>query len=332
MWHWVQENTKGMSQAEISDWAKKHGIALKNLDKARAATNTAHTAAENKVRKSTPSMVLDAKAHKTGLNTLNGTRAATNTTHAATENGKKKATPTLSAEARDLKDKIGGLHNTKAATSTAHHAAENGVPKHTPTMSAEARDLKDKLAGGGGLNGTSAAASAAVSSYENGGQMGLSDIDAHISDLVTQLDALNNKKAYATLQFDLVDNVTGQLTMSLAAAEHKIAAAQAKGAEGGYFTKPTNMLIGEAGPEVLLPLRDQARSMQLLTRYAPELIRGPDALDTAVLRPKGSKSTTATTNGPVTGLNIENAVFQDGTDADLVAARMRSSLRLLGVT
>ncbi len=35
------------------------------------------------------------------------------------------------------------------------------------------------------------------------------------------------------------------------------------GAEGGIFTRPTTMLIGEAGKEVLLPLTDPARTLQL---------------------------------------------------------------------
>jgi hypothetical protein len=101
-------------------------------------------------------------------------------------------------------------------------------------------------------------------------------------------------------------------------------------AEGGYFAKATNAIVGEAGPEIVLPITDQARSMQLLTRYAPELVGSK--LDRMVLGPGGSSTSNTTTTGSVTGLNIENATFQSGTDADLVAARIRSSLRTMGVT
>ena len=40
-------------------------------------------------------------------------------------------------------------------------------------------------------------------------------------------------------------------------------------ARGGYFTRPTPALIGEAGPELVLPLDNPKRFAELMNRYAP---------------------------------------------------------------
>ncbi len=49
------------------------------------------------------------------------------------------------------------------------------------------------------------------------------------------------------------------------------------GAEGGIFTRPTNMIIGEAGPEVLIPLTRPSRARELYEQSGLDnLIRGGD--------------------------------------------------------
>lgn len=49
------------------------------------------------------------------------------------------------------------------------------------------------------------------------------------------------------------------------------------GADGGIFTRPTNMIIGEAGPEVLIPLTRPSRARELYEQSGLDnLIRGGD--------------------------------------------------------
>jgi hypothetical protein len=283
--HLVQENSKGHTQKEITAWAAAHGVALKNIDKARADTATRHEATENKVKKSQPEITLG----------THGVGAA-----------------------------LRGLNGTKAATNTHHSAAENGVTKSTPTMSAETRTLRDRLIGGGGLNGAIAGSRAHLDSSDNSGPRGLGPMADDITTLKDRLADLNGMVAVATYELHakvFADAQAKALIDNPILLNQKLNA----GAEGGYFNKPTSMLIGEAGPEVLLPLSDMQRSIQLLSRYAPGLLGAPASNKKMALGRSAP-------NGPVTGLNIEHATFQSGTDADLVAARIRTSLRLLGVT
>lgn len=54
------------------------------------------------------------------------------------------------------------------------------------------------------------------------------------------------------------------------------------GAEGGIFTKPTSKIIGEAGPEVLIPLSKPERAMQLVRESGlMDVIRGGDGASAA---------------------------------------------------
>jgi hypothetical protein len=178
----------------------------------------------------------------------------------------------------------------------------------------------------GNLGGTNAASSSNTSIQENGVQKASSEITANLGGIVTKLETLNGKTFRTTYLLNTIATVN-------------MATGQAPGgrfdlgggvpqAEGGYFNKATSVIVGEAGAEIILPITDQKRSMQLLTKFAPGLMGSK--LDRMVLGPGGSS--TSGTTGSVTGLNIENATFQSGTDADLVAARIRSSLRTMGVT
>jgi len=73
-------------------------------------------------------------------------------------------------------------------------------------------------------------------------------------------------------------------------------------ANGGIITQPTLALVGEAGPEAVIPLTRPTRARELAS--AAGLVGN---------------------SGPL--VNIAQATFMDGTDADLVAQRVNSAYR-----
>ena len=288
-----------------------------------AQTQANHFVTENTKGMSQQEISAWATKHGISLKNIDKAEAATKTTQTTTENGVKKGSPKLSAETRDLQEKIHGLNHSTATTKTTHGSSENSGKKPMTGIAGGAGALYGAL---GTLNNTNAGSSSNTETTENGRRNAAWAITDGLGGIWDGVDRLDGKNAHSTVTLDLIDNASGQI---------RLIADMFGFAEGGYVNKPTAALIGEAGPEIVLPITDTARSMQLLTRYAPELVGATagTGLDRIVLGPGGtSKSSTNKATGSVTGLNIENATFQDGTDADLVAARIRSSLRLLGVT
>ncbi len=68
----------------------------------------------------------------------------------------------------------------------------------------------------------------------------------------------------------LGENTPGMLSVGIGAAAN-IAAAHAS---GGFFNSPHVGLVGEAGPELILPLSNPGRSGALIEQYAPGLLGG----------------------------------------------------------
>lgn len=94
-------------------------------------------------------------------------------------------------------------------------------------------------------------------------------------------------------------------------------------AMGEIVRSPTLALIGEAGTETVIPNTRPRQALALMRQ---------SGLDRLVLANAGSNQTASGQGvGVVTALNIEQATFNEPVTADLVAARVRSSLRLLGV-
>jgi ABC-type transporter Mla subunit MlaD len=79
-------------------------------------------------------------------------------------------------------------------------------------------------------------------------------------------------------------------------------------AMGGIITQPELSWIGEAGPEVIIPLTRPQRAMELMRAT------GLDAMI-------GARQSSGA------AVNIENAVFNNGTDADLVAQKVNAAER-----
>jgi hypothetical protein len=296
---------------------------LAGLNGTEALTNARHFVYENTKGMSQEEVNKWAGNLGVTLRDVDKTKAATKTAHDVAENTKKKATKNIISEARDMQTKLQNLDKTHAGTSTTQGSKENNVPRPMPLISEGAWGLWGAL---GNLGGTNAASSSNTSIQENGVQKASSEITANLGGIVTKLETLNGKTFRTTYLLNTIATVN-------------MATGQAPGgrfdlgggvpqAEGGYFNKATSVIVGEAGAEIILPITDQKRSMQLLTKFAPGLMGSK--LDRMVLGPGGSS--TSGTTGSVTGLNIENATFQSGTDADLVAARIRSSLRTMGVT
>jgi hypothetical protein len=78
-------------------------------------------------------------------------------------------------------------------------------------------------------------------------------------------------------------------------------------ANGGIVQTPTVGVIGEAGPEAVIPITRPGRAMRLLEESGLADMVRPQA-------------------GPA--VMIQNAVFASATDADLVAQRVNAALRV----
>lgn len=92
------------------------------------------------------------------------------------------------------------------------------------------------------------------------------------------------------------------------------------GADGGIFTRPTSMIIGEAGPEVLIPLTRPARARELIAASGiGNLIRGGDGASVATI-------------GTGTGTTLIRLVLQsDGSAAgDAIMEVLRRGVRIRG--
>lgn len=79
-------------------------------------------------------------------------------------------------------------------------------------------------------------------------------------------------------------------------------------ADGGLVSSPTVALIGEAGPEVVIPLTRPQRAMELMQQTG--------------LMAYGSQQVSG---GRGAAVNIESANFYDGTDANLVAQKVNAA-------
>jgi methylphosphotriester-DNA--protein-cysteine methyltransferase len=79
-------------------------------------------------------------------------------------------------------------------------------------------------------------------------------------------------------------------------------------ANGGILSQPTIGLIGEAGPEAIIPITRPGRALEIMAQSG---LLG--------------LAQTAGSSGPA--LQIQNATFQDATDADLVAQRVNAAYR-----
>jgi phage-related minor tail protein len=79
-------------------------------------------------------------------------------------------------------------------------------------------------------------------------------------------------------------------------------------ANGGLITSPTLGLVGEAGPEAIIPLSRPRRAVELMA-------------ESGLL----SLAQSAGTGGPA--VQIQNATFASATDADLVAQRVNAAYR-----
>lgn len=99
--------------------------------------------------------------------------------------------------------------------------------------------------------------------------------------------------------------------------------AQVRGhAEGGFITRPELAMVGEAGPELILPLTDKERSRELLSQASGvlgdgeerphELVSQASVLGTVEERPSESKSVTVNASFNMTVNNLEEA----GTQAE----------------
>jgi hypothetical protein len=90
------------------------------------------------------------------------------------------------------------------------------------------------------------------------------------------------------------------------------------GANGGIFSQPTVIGVGEAGREALIPLTRPARALSLMHTAG---------LDTLVAA-NTPTSALANTRGGITDLSIltiEHAEIFDKVDVDIIAARMKSA-------
>lgn len=86
-------------------------------------------------------------------------------------------------------------------------------------------------------------------------------------------------------------------------------------AKGAVINSPTMALVGEAGSEAVIPLRNKSRALQLLQE---------SGLDKLVLSSR--KGDTSIRTGAA--LHIEHATFNDPVTADIVAAKVMAAIRL----
>ena len=96
-------------------------------------------------------------------------------------------------------------------------------------------------------------------------------------------------------------------------AEQVAAAEEKAGADGGIFTRPTNMLIGEAGAEAVIPFSagKRNRGIELLSKIAGNFI---DVSASQALPMGGASTINNTTDTRVT-VGTVNISAADGTDA-----------------
>lgn len=102
--------------------------------------------------------------------------------------------------------------------------------------------------GGGGSGGTS------TKKLENVVQQSIGNVSSYIDSLTkAQKNAINSQsKSVAAI----ADAVKGTRVVATAGTGKRVAMAS-----GGFVNRPTNALIGEAGPEVVYPLKDFERAM-----------------------------------------------------------------------
>jgi len=97
--------------------------------------------------------------------------------------------------------------------------------------------------------------------------------------------------------------------------DEQVAAAEEKaGADGGIFTRPTNMLIGEAGAEAVIPFSPgkRNRGLELLSKIAGNLMPNISAANAL---PMGGASTNNITTDTRVNVGTVNINAADGTDA-----------------
>ena len=101
-----------------------------------------------------------------------------------------------------------------------------------------------------------------------------------------------------------------------------------KGAIGGFVNKPTMLLAGEAGPEVLLPLNNPARMAQLIGSIATPLPAsgGGMALNSATGNVAGVPGAAPPTMGNSNAPQV-NVYAQTNADPHAIAAEVGWVLR-----
>lgn len=105
-------------------------------------------------------------------------------------------------------------------------------------------------------------------------------------------------------------------------------------AEGGLITKPTLALVGEAGPEVVLPLNNRARIVEILTSAGlsmPTTQTGPGPGGLAGIGSLGASSTTTVQSSVVT-VAPGAVVIQVGDSATASQASMAAKQGLTALT
>jgi plasmid maintenance system antidote protein VapI len=98
------------------------------------------------------------------------------------------------------------------------------------------------------------------------------------------------------------------------------------GAEGGYVSSPTRYIVGEAGPEVILPLSDPSRMAELIRmpQVMPGILAALGHLNPGHSTGGGAPASSGQASGPIhvhiynygkrqlTGQDVTNAFFQAG--------------------
>lgn len=135
-----------------------------------------------------------------------------------------------------------------------------------------------------------------------------SPLRKRLLEYVKQLDDIPNAvRTDVTAAINVsINSIAQQLGVSPSAVTADIAErVLSRRAMGGMITSPEIALIGEAGPEVVIPLSRPQRAMDLMRE---------SGLDAMVASRRAGHT-----------VNIENAVFHNGTDADLVAQKVNAA-------
>lgn len=119
-------------------------------------------------------------------------------------------------------------------------------------------------------------------------------------------DAINNVISKVRTAISWVDNLAGKVSSVVGKAGSLASKALPFLAEGGIVTRATPAVVGEAGPEVVIPLTRPRRAAQLMAQTGLDRMAGGDG------------------GGPT--IHVDTMVVQDATDIDRVASRLGRQL------